>query len=272
MNAWGGEVEKAQRHGRPILPRLHGLFSVGAGVGAGTGALFARAELDPVIHFFAFAAVCGVVTLALARTSWSSSHGRIARPATPWIVMPRGALLAVGLVAFAAAVGEGAMADWSAVYLTDALHAPPPQAAMGYAVFSLSMVAVRLWGGILITRVGPASTARRCGVVVAMGAAMLVLAPTVWMGWLGMAVLGLGYSLIMPLAFSRAAVDPLVAPGAAMAAVSTLSYGGMLLGPPLIGFIAQATNLRAALALLAVLATVIIVLSRSLATTAPPSR
>ena len=105
---------------------------------------------------------------------------------------------------------------------------------------------------------------RCCGAVAALGAASVVLAPAVWAAWAGMAVMGLGYALVMPLAFARAAADDRRPPGAAIAAVSLFAYGGMLSGPPLIGFLAHAAGLRPALALLIVLAAVIVVASPGL--------
>lgn len=266
MNAWGAEVEQARGGRRSLMPMLHGLFSIGAGCGAAAGALFAGLAIGAAPHFLAFALLCGLPTLLIARIDWPSPvlPATANRAARPLIAIPRRGLLAAALVAFAAALGEGAMADWSAVYLVDTFRAPPAQAAIGYALFSLTMVAVRLTGGRTIGRFGPVPTIRACGLLAAAGAALLMLAPSVWLAWLAMAALGAGYALVMPLVFSRAAADPRLSPGAAMAAVSTFSYGGMLLGPPLIGFIAQVTTLRSAMLLLLVLALLIVWLAPSL--------
>jgi MFS family permease len=114
---------------------------------------------------------------------------------------------------------------------------------------------------MLIERIGRLACARICGIVAATGALTVAAAPSVWVCWTGMALLGLGYSLIAPLAFARAAADPDHSSGTAMAAVSTLGYGGFLLGPPLIGFVAEASSLRVSIALLAGLAVAITLLA-----------
>ncbi|MGF1625062.1 MAG: MFS transporter, partial [Alphaproteobacteria bacterium] len=111
------------------------------------------------------------------------------------------------------------------------------------------------------------AVARTCGVVAAAGAVTVALAPSVVVGWIGMGAMGFGYALVAPLVFSRAASDPHVAPGAAVAAVSTLAYGGMLLGPPMIGFIAHVSDLRVSFGLLAALALLIALLAARLVRT-----
>ncbi|MGF1626247.1 MAG: MFS transporter, partial [Alphaproteobacteria bacterium] len=191
MNAWGAEVERAR--GRPIMSGLHGFFSLGAGIGAGAGALFAGAGFDPLLHFAIFAAGLAALTLPFAWSHWPvERRPRGAR--APILAIPRGALLAVGLIAFCAAIGEGGMADWSAVYLAEVLLAPEDMAAIGYAVFSVTMVATRLAGDVLIARLGRIAVARTCGVVAAAGAVTVALAPSVVVGWIGMGAMGFGYA------------------------------------------------------------------------------
>lgn len=261
MNAWGADVERAR--GRPIMAGLHGFFSLGAGIGAGCGALFVEAGVGPEIHFAVFAAVLGVGSFALAVAPWPVTP-RPRRQGAPIFTLPRGALLGVGFVAFCASVGEGGMADWSAVYLRDILAASEEQAAIGYAIFSVVMVVTRFCGDRLIAHYGAAPTARGCGIVAVLGASCVALAPTPVVGWIGFGALGLGYALIMPLVFSRAAADPEVSPGAAVAAVSILGYGGMLLGPPLIGFVGHELGLRTSFWMIACLAAAIVVLASRL--------
>jgi len=265
MNAWGADVERVR--GTPIMSGLHGIFSLGAGAGAGVGALFASAETAPWLHFTIFAAACGLFALVFARAPWPVER-RPRHARAPFLAIPHGALLAIGFVAFCAAIGEGGMADWSAVYLAEVLLAPEDLAAVGYAVFSVTMVTTRLAGDFLIARLGRTNVGRACGAVAALGAIAVALSPSVILGWLGMAAMGFGYALVSPLVFSRAATDPHVPPGAAVAAVSTFNYGGMLLGPPVIGFIGHVAGLRVSFGLLAGLALVIVLLANRLARSA----
>jgi MFS family permease len=161
-------------------------------------------------------------------------------------------------------MGEGAIADWRAVYLVDIGDAPENWAAMGYALFSVAMGAMRLTGDHITRHVRPTLAARISGFVAAIGALLTVLYPVPAVMLAGFVLMGLGYALIFPLAFSRAANDPVVPPGKALAGTATFGYGGMLLGPPLIGFIASATSLRVSFAVLAGLALMIAVLASAL--------
>ncbi|XDA99876.1 MFS transporter [Sulfitobacter sp. LCG007] len=254
MNAWAAEVERALA--RSVMSIFHGMFSLGAGAGALSGFVAGLAGLGVPAHFLAAAACLSVAMFFMTSRPWAGQGSTPHQGAV--FALPKKALLAVGLVAFATCVGEGAMADWSAVYLDTVLGATPAQAALGYAAFSVTMVAMRLSGGIVIARLGPALAARLSGCCALAGAIIVVTAPVLAVALVGFALLGVGYAVIMPLAFSRAAADPEVPPGRAIASVATLSYGGMLLGPPVLGFIAHATSLPTALSLLGVLACVTI--------------
>ena len=266
MNIWATDVERS-RSGA-VLARLHGLFSVGAGVGALGGAAFAGMGFEPLPHFIIFAVFWSVpvvwlihrgrhVGLTLKPPSESEAQGAT----VPFIAIPRGALLYTGLIFFASALGEGAMADWSAVYLVEVLSTSEATGAIGFGIFSAAMVVMRFSGDAIIDRFGRVACGRICGLVAAGGALMVASATGVWICWIGIALLGIGYSLIIPLAFARAAADPDYSSGTAMAAVSTLGYGGFLLGAPLIGFIADATSLRISIALLAGLAVMVSMLA-----------
>lgn len=153
------------------------------------------------------------------------------------------------------------MADWSAIFLASALGADEATAALGYAAFSAAMVATRLAGSALIARLGASRAMSVSGVMALAGVATLLAAPGPGIALTGFAMLGVGYALVMPLAFSRAAAHGRPSPGTAIAAVATLGYGGMLLGPPVIGFLAAAFSLRDAMLALAVLAAAMIALA-----------
>lgn len=258
MNTWGAEVEQAR--GRPLMSSLHAMYSLGAGLGAATGAGAAALALPPLWHFATLALICGAVAWQLARTPWTSRQS----DGSPVFALPRGSLVLIGLVAFASAVGEGAMADWSAVFLVTVARTTEAEAALGYATFSAAMVAMRLAGDGIIARAGPAAAARASGLAAAAGAAVLVAAPGLWAALPGFALMGAGYAMVFPLAFSRAARDHRVPPGQAIAAVATLGYGGMLLGPPLIGWVATTLSLSAGFVLIGALALVITALAPGL--------
>ena len=261
MNAWAGEVER--RAGRPLMSSFHAMFSLGAGLGAGSGYLAVTAGFSVPVHFISVGAVLAVIALPLAKIQWQSDL-RPAGEAAPVFSLPKGGLLAVGFVAFCAALGEGAMADWSGIFLMFATGVTEAHAALGYAVFSVAMVVMRLLGDRVIQRLGPVVAAGLAGITASAGATIAVVLASFPAALTGFALMGLGYAVIMPLAFTGAANDPHVPPGAAIAGVSTLGYGGFLTGPPLIGFIAEATSIRLAFAVLAAFALLIALMAGAL--------
>ncbi|UWR58715.1 MFS transporter [Phaeobacter inhibens] len=258
MNAWASEVEA--RAARPMMSSFHAMFSLGAGLGALSG--YAAASIDAQIpaHFLVAGCVSALLTLYMAQIPWvarAAPESGAAKPA----LLPRGALLAVGFVAFCGAVGEGAMADWSAIFLVLTTGASEADAALGFAVFSIAMVAMRLIGDLVVARIGPVTAGRLAGTSASLGALIAVGWGSYGAAMTGFALMGIGYALIMPLAFSRAASDPDLPAGAAIASVATFGYGGILIGPPMIGVTAELISLPAAFLILAVLAVFIVIFS-----------
>lgn len=259
MNTWGAEVEA--RAGRPMMSSLHAMFSLGAGLGAASGYGAVRIGLEPALHFWFSGAILGALALWTAAIPWTSDR----HEGGPVFALPRGKLALVGLVAFGSALGEGAMADWSAVFMNIVTHATEAQAALGYAAFSIVMVSLRLAGDRIVRLWGPVLAVRLSGVTAATGAVVALSLSTPAAAIAGFALMGAGYALVMPLAFSRAASDPNLSAGRAIASVATLAYGGMLAGPPLIGAIAALASLKAGFGLIALLALMISVLAGALA-------
>ncbi|MBU2963574.1 MFS transporter [Citreicella sp. C3M06] len=241
MNSWGSEVE---RHlGRSVMSSFHAMWSLGAGLGAAGGYVATTAGLGVALHFCLAALITGGVLGPFLRLPWVSPIRR-AQGGGQMFSLPRGALVLVGLIAMAAGLGEGAAVDWSAVFLRDVLGAADSRATLGYAAFSMTMVAMRLTIDRVILRIGPVRVARIGGALAAVGYGLCALTTQLSLAVLGFVLIGMGLAAVTPMAFSRAANDPQIPPGQAIASVATLGYGAMLLGPPAIGFIAQLTSLR----------------------------
>ena len=258
MNSWAAEVE--QHMGRSVMSSFHAMWSLGAGLGA-AGGFVATSFAAPVgLHFLLAALLAALLLGQFLRLDWTS---RIATGGTgePVFTFPRGALIFVGLIALGAGLGEGAAVDWSAVFLADVLGAAESHATLGYAVFSVTMVAMRLCVDRLITRHGPRRVALASGLLAASGYLICALSDSLTVALAGFVLMGLGYAAVIPLAFSRAAADPEIPAGQAIASVATLGYGAMLMGPPAIGFIADASSLRISFALVGLFALLIAVLS-----------
>ncbi|WP_262060557.1 MFS transporter [Streptomyces sp. STR69] len=163
----------------------------------------------------------------------------------------RGLVVTFGLIALCTAFGEGALADWSALHLQQDLDATAGAAAIGYSCFALAMTAGRLSGTRLLERLGRTRTLVSGGTTAAAGMLLGALAPTLWAAVLGFVITGLGLANLFPVAVERAGT--LAGPDG-VAIASTLGYGGMLLGPPAIGFMADWYSLPTALTSVAVLA------------------
>jgi MFS family permease len=264
MNGWGARVET--QSARSTMSVFHALFSLGAGLGAGSGYLAVQSGMALQLHLLLVVVIGGAVGLALMQPASGSDLKARPEAESPLFALPTGRLALVGLIAFSVSMGEGAMADWSAVFLRLSVQATDAQAALGYAAFSATMVLMRLAGGYVTDRLGAVLTVRASGLIAACGLAIAIGANSLTIALAGLAITGIGYAVVMPLVFSRAARDPEVPSGPAIASVATLGYGGMLLGPPVIGFIAQLTGLPLSFVLLVLLSLLAATLSAQLRT------
>ncbi|WP_338681516.1 MFS transporter [Streptomyces acidiscabies] len=276
---------------RPIMPSFHAAFSLGGMLGAGLGALVAG-SLSPAWHLLLLGVVGLVVTAVAGRTllrlpparahaghhdravrpvrAQAEDHGtavrptrahrdddkpaaRDSRPAPAPAGGPRTRRLVIifGLIACCTAYGEGALADWGALHLREDLNASAGAAAVGYSCFALAMTIGRLSGTTLLERLGRSRTVVAGGTLAAAGMLLGALAPAFWAALIGFAVAGLGLANLFPVAVERAGA---LAGPHGVAVASTLGYGGMLLGPPAIGFMADWLSLPTALTSVAVLA------------------
>ncbi|WP_406420066.1 MFS transporter [Streptomyces sp. NBC_01614] len=244
---------------RPIMPSFHAAFSLGGMVGAGLGGLVAG-SLSPTRHLLSLAVIGLLVTAVAGRTLLRQEPPTAASPGRPAKDTPRrldsrtrGLVIVFGLIALCTAYGEGAMADWGALHLEQDLDATPGVAAIGYSCFALAMTIGRLSGTALLERLGHGRTVVAGGATAVAGMLLGSLAPSLWAALLGFAVTGLGLANLFPVAVERAGT---LAGPSGVATASTLGYGGMLLGPPAIGFMADWFSLPVALTSVAVLAAI----------------
>ncbi|MFD3921648.1 MFS transporter [Streptomyces sp. NPDC058595] len=268
MNSAAVDLVAAMR--RPVMSSFHAAFSLGGMVGAGLGGLVAGG-LSPSAHLLALTGV-GLLVTALAGPSLlrhtvptapgpgpglapapAPAKDGAERKSAPSRLDRRTRRLVVlfGVIALCTAYGEGALADWGALHLAQDLDAGAGLAAAGYSLFALAMTVGRLSGTALLERLGQTRTLVAGGAVAALGMLLGALAPTTWLALLGFAVTGLGLANIFPVAVARAGA---LAGPSGVAAASTLGYGGMLLGPPAIGFLADWFSLPVALTTVALLA------------------
>ncbi|HKG24197.1 MAG TPA: MFS transporter [Thermomicrobiales bacterium] len=258
MNTQAVAVEK--RYRRPIMSTFHGVFSLGGLASSGLAVVIVGSGVGTVTHLTFAGLVLGIA--AFVATRWllpdegtrDGAHG-------PIFARPSGPLIALGVVAFCVLLGEGAMADWSAVYLRNSLGTSAVYAAAGYAVFSSTMALGRLTGDRLTADFGPETLVRAGGAVVAIGLGLALILGRPAAALIGFACVGAGLSFMFPIVLSAAGRVRGVAPGLALAAVTSVGYTGFLAGPPLIGLVAQVTSLRIALGIVAALGALITALA-----------
>ncbi|MCT9004579.1 MFS transporter [Streptomyces rhizosphaerihabitans] len=245
---------------RPVMPSFHAAYSLGGMLGAGLGGLVAG-QLSPTRHLLGIAVIGLLVTGVAGR---ALLHQNVPPPpdrprgdapsGQPHVgIRTHGLVVVFGLIALCTTYGEGALADWGALHMEQDLDAHPGIAAAGYSCFALAMTIGRLSGTALLERLGRTRTLVAGGTTAALGMLVASLAPAVWVALLGFAVTGLGLANIFPVAVERAGA---LAGASGVAVASTLGYGGMLLGPPAIGFMAEWYSLPTALTSVAALAAV----------------
>ena len=258
MNSQAVAVEKD--YGRPIMSSFHAAFSFGGLAGAASGGFIAFLGVGVVFHLLGIAALSAAVA-SLAYRFLLPASVDMGEPGAPAFARPTKALAGLGIIAFCVLLGEGAMADWSAVYLKGTLGTGAGFAAAGYAAFSLAMASGRLFGDRFAERLGPARLVRFGGVLAAVGLGSSLAAAQPEIALIGFASAGVGFSIVFPTALSAAGRTGGLAPGPALAAVSSAGYFGFLIGPPIIGFAAEIVGLGSALYIVVILSVAIALLA-----------
>lgn len=250
INASATEVET--RAQRPLMSGFHALFSLGGMVGAAVGSAWAAAAGDPLTHVVSAGFASVLLVLLAARfmlpPAPSQEEGR-----TP-LALPRGPLALLGWLAAMGLIAEGAMYDWSVLFLKQERDAAAAVAALAYASFSAAMTAGRFAGDAVRARFDAVTVLRASGALGAAGMGLALAAPQPWVGLLGFAIVGLGFANIVPVLFSAAGRIEGVSAASGIAAVSSAGYFGMMIGPPWIGAVAQRWSLSAGLGLVVLFA------------------
>ena len=240
-------VERAS--GKNMMSGFHGLFSLGGIVGAAGVSGLLGLGVSPL---GAMLVVVVLLLIALARAVphmlpyGSESSG-------PAFAVPHGIVLFIGGMCFIVFLAEGAALDWSAVFLTQERGIDTAYAGLGYAAFALTMTVGRLTGDAIVRRLGPTRVIVFGGLTAAAGLFLATFAPSWEAALVGYTLLGAGCSNIVPVLYTAVGKQTVMPQSIAVPAITTLGYAGILAGPALIGFIAHASSLSFAFALMAVL-------------------
>lgn len=243
INVEASEIER--QSGRPLMSGFHGMFSLGGMMGAGLGSLAPTLGLSAQGHLFVATGLGAIAALVASRLMLPVPPGALQEKHP--LSIPRGPLLLLGVLASMGLIAEGAMYDWSVLFMKEERGSAASTAALAYASFSGAMAAGRFGGDWVRARISGTRLMRASGVLAAAGMALALSLPSAPVALLGFALVGLGLSNVVPVLFSAAAQVPGVSSAHGIASVSGVGYLGMMAGPPLIGLIAERSSLTAGL-------------------------
>ncbi|GAA4806635.1 MFS transporter [Olivibacter ginsenosidimutans] len=241
---------------KPIMASFHGAWSIAGFTGALIGLFMINLDVSPYLHFWMITILVWINILLHARYLVGGA-GPQATTKKKWFLKPEGALLQLGIIGFCSMATEGAMFDWSGVYFKDIVRVSPVLVPLGYASFMVMMASGRFVGDKLIANLGRKRVLQISGVLISGGMFIAVLFPYLISAVLAFMLVGLGVATVVPTVYSVAGRNGKVAPGIALAMVSSVSYLGFLMGPPLIGYIAELASLRYSYAVIGIFGLVI---------------
>ena len=245
INTEAAQLE--MQSGTPLMSGMHGMFSLGGMAGAASGSAVLAAGMGAQTHLLLVAAVM-VLLVALSSTRMlpKAATGNTTG-ADHSFRLPRGPLAVLGVLAALGLIAEGAIYDWSVLYMQQELGSPQKQAALAYAAFSAAMAAARFGGDAMRARFTPVALLRGSGVLAAAAMTLVLLTDLPWLALVGFAGVGIGFANVVPILFGASARVPGVEPASGIASVSAVAYLGFMAGPAVIGLLARASSLTAAL-------------------------
>lgn len=258
VNVEGAAVERAA--GRTLLPLMHSGWSAGAAIGAGIGAICAALGLKPQIQFLLLAALVVVVSLTMAsgipaatppeadeqpRVAWGL---RLRRWLAGW---SNKRLLLIGLVLLGCEFGEGTANNWLSLAVKQNHGQPASIAALFLTLFALGEAGSRATAGPLVDRLGRVRMVRYTTTLGVCGVALFVVSQWIWLAAVGAVLWAIGVSMGFPLGLSAAAEGD--DPATQVSVAASIGYQASLIGPPVIGFLAESVGLLSSLWLLAIL-------------------
>jgi MFS family permease len=248
MNIQATTIERES--GQQLMSGFHGFFSVGGIAGSLLGGSLLSVGANP--FGVAVAIVLVIAGLVYRYAGYLDPEGPNERKAST-LVLPQGVVVLMGAIAVGCFLVEGAMLDWSALFLTSVKSYAQNRAGFGYTAFALTMAIGRLLGDTLIEKSGTSPVIFAGGILGAVGLGIAIASPTGTGAIIEFSICGAGCANIVPILFAAAGRQKAMDPTAAISSMTTLGYGGNLVGPAAVGFFAHAIGLRLAFALLAVL-------------------
>ena len=251
INTQGVSAEKLYQ--RPIMSSFHGGWSLAGFTGALIGLIMINLKVIPYWHFVTVVGIVAVIVwfnhdfLIKGKPAVNSGE-----PRRKFFNKPDLALVQLGIIGFCSMASEGAMFDWSGVYFKDVVKAPHSLIILGYTSFMIMMASGRFLADYVTSRIGRRKLLQICGVMISAGLYTAVLFPHLLTCTIAFMVVGLGVSSVVPSVYSAAGKHATIPPGIALATVSSVSFLGFLMGPPMIGYISQAAGLNYSFAVIGI--------------------
>ncbi|MFY9153378.1 MAG: MFS transporter [Prolixibacteraceae bacterium] len=238
---------------RTIMASFHGVWSLAGFTGALIGLAMINLKISPFWHFVTIILIVWTnVWINFPFLVRENPKSAADQPKRKFFGKPDKILLQLGIIGFCSMASEGAMFDWSGVYFKDVVHAPASLIILGYTSFMVMMTTGRFVSGYFISKIGRKRLLQICGVIISSGLFTAVLFPFLVPATIGFMMVGIGVSSIVPTVYSAAGRHSKVPPGIALATVSSVSFLGFLMGPPLIGYISAAAGLRYSFAVIGI--------------------
>jgi MFS family permease len=251
INTQGVAAEKLYQ--RSIMASFHGGWSLAGFTGALIGIAMINLQVQPFWHFTSIILIVWTTVWInypyLDRTRHRAKSGEAKRK---FFSRPDSTLLQLGIIGFCSMASEGAMFDWSGIYFKDVVQAPPSLVVLGYTSFMVMMALGRFLADHFVAKIGRKRLLQICGTMISTGLFTAVFFPYLITCTLAFMLVGLGVSSMVPTVYSAAGRHTKVPTGIALATVSSVSFLGFLMGPPLIGYISQAAGLRYSFAVIGV--------------------
>jgi MFS family permease len=242
-----------------LMATFHGLWSLAGFTGAALGTWMIGKSVPPLQHF---TFVCIIFLIAVAISAfYLVRQDKGANEKRPLLAMPDKSLLGLGMIAFCSMMVEGAMFDWSGIYFIKVVRVNSELTGLGYTSFMIAMAGMRFIADGIAGYFGLKRILQISGILSATGLLLAVILPQLMPSLIGFLLIGMGVSSVVPMVYSAAGKSTTMAAGTAITAVSSLGFMGFLIGPPAIGFIAEASSLRGSFLALVFMAIAVVILS-----------
>lgn len=250
---------------KPILGSFHGSWSLAGFAGALTGLVMLSFHMSVFYHFLI--ALGFVSIIVVTNTKYlvkTQSPKRDEESSYNFLKNPDKTLLWLGIICFFGMASEGIMFDWSGVYFKEIVEAPGAFVVLGYTSFMISMASGRFLSDFFVARLGNKKVLIYSGLIIFIGLYTAVLFPYLIPSTLAFMLVGIGVSNVIPIIFNAAGNHPTIPTGMALTIVTSISFLGFMIGPPIIGYIAELTNLRYSFAVIGVFGLIIALLVQRL--------